>query len=68
MPPNSWSCASWGTWNDSVVHTASSHHPAGVNCLLMDGSVKFIKSSIANNVWWAIGTMAGGEPISAGSY
>jgi hypothetical protein len=36
--------------------------------LLADGSVKFIKSSIARNTWWGIGTRAGGEVISADAY
>jgi len=68
MPPNSANCATGNTTDDGVAHTASSRHAAGVNALLMDGSVKFMKSSIANNVWWALGSMSGGEPISAGSF
>jgi len=47
---------------------ASSSHPGGVNCLFMDGSVKFIKSTINYNTWLAIGSMDGGEVISADSY
>jgi hypothetical protein len=33
-----------------------------------DGSVAGVKSSIAPATWWAPGTMAGGEVISADSY
>jgi len=47
---------------------ASSLHPGGVNVLLMDGSVKFIKNSISLNTWLAIGSMDGGETVSADSY
>jgi prepilin-type N-terminal cleavage/methylation domain-containing protein/prepilin-type processing-associated H-X9-DG protein len=47
---------------------ATSNHSGGVNVLLGDGSVKFIKSSIANTVWWALGTKANGEVISSDSY
>ncbi|MDX2038611.1 MAG: DUF1559 domain-containing protein [Isosphaeraceae bacterium] len=46
---------------------ASSRHPGGVNVLFMDGSVKFIKSTINNSVWHAVGTINGGEVISADS-
>jgi len=68
MPPNSWSCATANTWDNGTTHVAGSRHAAGANALLMDGSVKFFKSSIAKNVWWALGTMSGGEPLSAGSF
>jgi prepilin-type N-terminal cleavage/methylation domain-containing protein/prepilin-type processing-associated H-X9-DG protein len=47
---------------------ATSNHPGGANCMLADGSVRFIKSSIAMTTWWALGTRAGGEVISADSY
>ena len=33
-----------------------------------DGSVKFIKSTINPVTWQALGTIAGGEVISADSY
>jgi prepilin-type N-terminal cleavage/methylation domain-containing protein/prepilin-type processing-associated H-X9-DG protein len=46
----------------------TSAHPGGVNMLFCDGSVKFIKNSIARATWWAIGTMNGGETVSADSY
>jgi prepilin-type N-terminal cleavage/methylation domain-containing protein/prepilin-type processing-associated H-X9-DG protein len=45
-----------------------SWHPGGVNVLLGDGSVKFIKSSTDGMVWRALGSVAGGEVISADSY
>lgn len=48
--------------------TARSYHPGGVNVLLGDGSVRFIKSTIAGNTWRALGTVAGGEVIGADSY
>jgi hypothetical protein len=47
--------------------TARSYHPTGVNSLLGDGSVKFLKSSIDGSVWRALGTVAGGEIISGDS-
>jgi prepilin-type processing-associated H-X9-DG protein len=48
--------------------TARSRHPGGVNVLLADGSVRFIKDSVNANTWWGIGTKAGGEVISADSF
>jgi prepilin-type N-terminal cleavage/methylation domain-containing protein/prepilin-type processing-associated H-X9-DG protein len=46
LPPNSPSCMAddrswqWGLWS------ASSHHPGGVNALMLDGSVQFISETI----------------------
>ncbi len=44
--------------------TASSHHFGGVNLVLADGSVRFIKNTIDIQAWWALGSIAGGELIS----
>ena len=40
-------------------------HTGGVNFVQGDGSVRFIKDSIALSTWSASGTRAGGEVISA---
>jgi prepilin-type N-terminal cleavage/methylation domain-containing protein/prepilin-type processing-associated H-X9-DG protein len=48
--------------------TARSYHPGGVNILLGDGSVRFVKNSIDGFIWRALGTVAGGEVISADAY
>ena len=53
---------------DSRYVNANSNHPGGVNVTMGDGSVKFIKDSIAGPVWWALGTRNFGEVISADSY
>jgi len=47
---------------------ATSNHSGGVNGLFTDGSVKFIKDSIAYPTWWAIGTRGGGETVSSDAY
>jgi prepilin-type N-terminal cleavage/methylation domain-containing protein/prepilin-type processing-associated H-X9-DG protein len=48
--------------------TARSFHPSGVNALFSDGSVRFIKDSIDWRVWRAMGTVAGGEVVSADQF
>lgn len=48
--------------------TARSYHLGGVNVLLGDGSVRFAKDSIDGLAWRAIGTLGGGEVVSAESY
>jgi prepilin-type processing-associated H-X9-DG protein len=47
---------------------ASSYHPGGVNVLFMDGSVHFIKNSVAYPAWYGLATPAGGEVIRSDQY
>ncbi len=69
MPPNSWSCQDPSTNNGNVGDfTASSRHSGIVNVLFCDGSVKAVKSTVTPTVWWAIGTRAGNEVVSADQY
>jgi prepilin-type processing-associated H-X9-DG protein len=53
---------------DGTYQNANSNHPGGANFLFGDGSVHFLKSSISMKSYWALGTKAGGEIISADSY
>jgi prepilin-type N-terminal cleavage/methylation domain-containing protein/prepilin-type processing-associated H-X9-DG protein len=46
----------------------NSRHSGGVNEAYADGSVRFIKSTVNPQAWWALGTRAGGEVISSDSY
>ncbi len=48
--------------------TSRSYHPGGVNALFADGSVHFIKNSVNYQTWRALGTVGGGETVSADSY
>ena len=73
MTPNGISCVAANSWggapggfNDAI--TATSNHPGGVNVVMADGSVKFIKDSITPAIWWAIGTRNQGEVISSDAY
>jgi prepilin-type N-terminal cleavage/methylation domain-containing protein/prepilin-type processing-associated H-X9-DG protein len=63
-------CGGCGTYSadHSNYTNANSNHPGGANVLMGDGSVKFIKSTLALNVWWALGTRVGGEVLSADTY
>ena len=69
MPPNSTNCD--GDNDDAgrqTAYSASSRHPGGVNVLMCDGSVKFIKQTVSATTWWALGTRAASEVISADAY
>ncbi len=46
----------------------SSYHPGGVDALMGDGTVRFIKSSVSLQAWRAIGTRNGGETVSSDAY
>jgi prepilin-type N-terminal cleavage/methylation domain-containing protein/prepilin-type processing-associated H-X9-DG protein len=54
--------------SEHAIISARSSHPGGVNSLFADGSVKFMKDSIAVNIWRGLGSRNGGEVISADSY
>jgi prepilin-type N-terminal cleavage/methylation domain-containing protein/prepilin-type processing-associated H-X9-DG protein len=45
--------------------TSRSFHPGGVNVLMMDGSVRFVRNGIAIDTWRALGTRAGGEVVGS---
>ncbi len=63
-------CEGCPTYSTDHAHitNANSNHPGGANVLMGDGSVRFIKSTLSMNTWWALGTKANGEIISADSY
>lgn len=73
VPPNSqlnqWThCSAVSSSALGNYSNADSFHPGGVNTLFADGSVKFIKESINQRIWWGLGTRAGGEVISSDSF
>jgi len=67
--PNRYACDYTDQREDNQGKTtlvnASSSHPGGVNVLFMDGSVRFIKSSVGYQAWYAIATPDGGEVVSS---
>jgi prepilin-type N-terminal cleavage/methylation domain-containing protein/prepilin-type processing-associated H-X9-DG protein len=48
--------------------TSRSYHPGGVNTLFGDGSVRFLKDTIDGMTWRALGSVSGGEVLSADSF
>ena len=49
-------------------HSPSSNHPNGVNVALADGSVRFVRNAINQDVFAALATRNGAELVSAGDY
>ena len=64
-PPNRKSCYMFPA---RLVMTASSLHPGGVNVGMVDGSVRFVKDAVDRDAWRALGSMNGGEVLSADQY
>ena len=67
--PNTYTCAGQGfpgTMSNMAMQVPpSSRHSNGVNCLLGDGSVRFVPNSVDLTTWRAMGTMNGGEVFNA---
>ncbi|RUL88783.1 DUF1559 domain-containing protein [Tautonia sociabilis] len=66
-PPNSrtYDCL---RGSDYGWKTARSRHPGGVNALLGDGSVRFVRDTITPATWRALATRKGGEVIGADQF
>jgi prepilin-type processing-associated H-X9-DG protein len=47
---------------------ARSLHPGGVNIGLGDGSVRFIKDSVSNRVWYSLLTSKDGSILGADQF
>jgi len=63
-PPNpagKWDCGNAS--HNKALSTARSFHTGGVNLLLADGSVRFIRDSIDITSWRGLSTRAGGEVL-----
>ncbi len=68
LPPNSKHADCMYYPASDGLHSVRSRHPGGGNVLMGDGSVHFLKNSIAPYTWWALGSRAGGETISQKQY
>jgi prepilin-type N-terminal cleavage/methylation domain-containing protein/prepilin-type processing-associated H-X9-DG protein len=54
--------------NNNSGGQARSLHAGGVNLCMGDGSVRFIKNSVSELVWWALMTSQDGTVLSADQY
>ena len=70
--PNGKTCASTaftgGMRNMPMQVPPSSRHPGGVNCMMGDGSVRFVKDGISLPTWRGIGSRSGGETVSGSDF
>jgi prepilin-type processing-associated H-X9-DG protein len=76
LPPNGGGLVKWSACRNNCCAqarhadyvNAGSYHAGGVNAAFADGSVKFVKTTVNQTVWWALGTRAGNEVVSSDSY
>lgn len=57
--------------DDALLRTfagSRSRHPGGVNTLLGDGSVRFVRDSINHPIWIGLHSISGGEVIGADAF
>ena len=68
LPPNNWPFTVDGSKTDESYGdgpvSPSSLHDGGAFVLLIDGSVTFVSDSIDMEVFWALGTIDGGEAVT----
>jgi prepilin-type N-terminal cleavage/methylation domain-containing protein/prepilin-type processing-associated H-X9-DG protein len=60
-PVGKWDCGNAS--HNKALSTARSYHAGGVNVLLADGSVRFVRDAIPLAVWRSLATRAGGEVV-----
>ena len=73
VPPNGesdeWAyCSLVSSGACSNISNSDSYHPGGVNVLMADGHVQFIKNSINLATWRALSTTRAGEVVSSDAY
>jgi prepilin-type processing-associated H-X9-DG protein len=66
VPPNKKSCKIDGKVGSAGAHAASSYHPGGVNVLMADSSVRFVRDAVSADVWSAVAGRKDGKTISSG--
>lgn len=68
VPPNKKSVKSGAGAAAEGCHPATSYHPGGVNAMMADGSVRFIKDSLSADVWAAVGGRKDGITLNAANF
>jgi prepilin-type N-terminal cleavage/methylation domain-containing protein/prepilin-type processing-associated H-X9-DG protein len=64
FPQEGMPCVQSGSPYADMHAAARSYHAGGVNVCMGDGSVRFVRDSIALTLWNAMGSRGGGEAIS----
>ena len=65
LPINGRNCHIYeGEADANNLITPSSYHTSGINVLLADGSVRFVKQTVDMPVWWALGTRSRSEVVN----
>lgn len=64
LPPNARvpDCSRFAVYPGGL-YTARSHHPGGVNALMVDGAVRWFSSSTNASLWQAMGSRSGSELV-----
>jgi prepilin-type N-terminal cleavage/methylation domain-containing protein/prepilin-type processing-associated H-X9-DG protein len=68
LPNNNWNTSNPASRCAYTNTGFKSHHPGGANFAFVDGSVRFLKQTIAMTTFCALGSRNGGEVISADAY
>lgn len=63
-----WDCSAGCGIDFGHIFVPSSNHPGGVNALFADGSVHFIKNSINQMTWMALGSTNDNEVLPSDAY
>ncbi len=63
-----WDCSAGCGTDFGHLHVPSSNHPGGVNVPFTDGSVRFVKNAVSQQIWMSLGSMDGSEVVSSDSY
>lgn len=64
VPPNKKSCKDGTGSGADGAHPATSYHPGGVNVVMADGSVRFVKETVSADVWEAVGGRKDGKAFN----
>ncbi len=65
MMPNEKTCHSYtDDWGGSNLMAAGSQHSGIANVAMADGGVRSVNQTVANEIWWAIGTRNGVETVT----
>ncbi len=67
LPHSNRTAATWSLLSQNIA-ARSQHSGGGVNALMADGHVQFIKNSIATLIWQGLGSRNGGEVVGSDAY